>query len=68
MNWHSPYEQIEAFETLISGWGPPVVPTDSQSRTHSNSYARARMALALGKLNFACAVIGLIFINRACRQ
>ena len=26
------------------------------------------MALALGKLNFSCAVIGLTFINRACRQ
>jgi hypothetical protein len=28
----------------------------------------AKMALALGKLNFSCAVIGLTFINRACRQ
>jgi hypothetical protein len=26
------------------------------------------MALALGKLNFSCAVIGLTFINRTCRQ
>ena len=26
------------------------------------------MALALGKLNFSCAVIGLTFINHACRQ
>jgi hypothetical protein len=40
----------------------------SQSRTQSNACARARMALALGKLNFSCAVIGLTFINRACRQ
>jgi hypothetical protein len=24
--------------------------------------------LALGKLNFSCAVIGLTFINRTCRQ
>jgi hypothetical protein len=31
----------------------------SQSRTQSNACARARMALALGKLNFSCAVIGL---------
>ena len=30
-----------------------------QSRTQSNTCARARMALALGKLNFSCAVIGL---------
>jgi hypothetical protein len=29
---------------------------------------RARMALALGKLNFSCAMIGLTFVNRACRQ
>jgi hypothetical protein len=27
-----------------------------------------RMALSLGKLNFSCAVIGLTFINRTCRQ
>ena len=40
----------------------------TQSRTQSNACARARMALALGKLNFSCAVIGLTFINRACRQ
>jgi hypothetical protein len=40
----------------------------SQSRTQSNACARARMALALGKLNFSCAVIGLTFINRSCRQ
>ena len=40
----------------------------TQSRTQSNACARTRMALALGKLNFACAVIGLTFINRACRQ
>jgi hypothetical protein len=39
-----------------------------QSRTQSNACVRARMALALGKLNFSCAVIGLTFINRACRQ
>jgi hypothetical protein len=26
------------------------------------------MALALGKLNFSCAVIGLTFINRTCQQ
>jgi hypothetical protein len=31
-----------------------------QSRTQSNACARARMALALGKLNFSCAVIGLM--------
>jgi hypothetical protein len=31
----------------------------AQSRTQSNACARARMALALGKLNFSCAVIGL---------
>ena len=37
-----------------------------QSRTQSNACARARMAL--GKLNFSCAVIGLTFIIRACRQ
>ena len=30
-----------------------------QSRTQSNACARARMALALGKLNFSCVVIGL---------
>ena len=30
-----------------------------QSRTQSNACARARLALALGKLNFSCAVIGL---------
>ena len=30
-----------------------------QSRTQSNACARARMALALGKLNFSCTVIGL---------
>jgi hypothetical protein len=30
-----------------------------QSRTQSNACTRARMALALGKLNFSCAVIGL---------
>jgi hypothetical protein len=40
----------------------------NQSRTQSNACARARMALALGKLNFSCAEIGLTFINRACRQ
>ena len=34
----------------------------------SNACVRARMALALGKLNFSCAVIGLTFVNRACRQ
>ena len=39
----------------------------NQSRTQSNACARARMALALGKLNFPCAVIGLTFINRAYR-
>jgi hypothetical protein len=39
-----------------------------QSRTQSNACAQARIALALGKLNFSCAVIGLTFINRACRQ
>ena len=39
-----------------------------QSRTQSNACARARMALALGKLNFSCAVIGLTFVHRACRQ
>ena len=43
-------------------------PGKRQSRTQSNACARARMALALGKLNFSCAVIGLTFINRACRQ
>jgi hypothetical protein len=37
----------------------------TQSRTQSNACARARMALALGKLNFSCAVIGLTFTNRA---
>ena len=35
------------------------LPEDRQSRTQSNACARARMALALGKLNFSCAVIGL---------
>ena len=45
-----------------------VFPKSFQSRTQSNACARARMALALGKLNFSCAVIGLTFINRACRQ
>ena len=45
-----------------------LLPSISQSRTQSNACARARMALALGKLNFSCAVIGLTFINRACRQ
>ena len=39
-----------------------------QSRTQSNACAQARMALTLGKLNFSCAVIGLTFINHACRQ
>jgi hypothetical protein len=39
-----------------------------QSRTQSNACVRARMALALGKLNFSCAVIGLTFVNRGCRQ
>ena len=34
------------------------VPLAEQSRTQSNACARARMALALGKLNFSCAVIG----------
>ena len=34
-------------------------PVPPQSRTQSNACARARMALALGKLNFSCAVIGL---------
>ena len=34
-------------------------PVVMQSRTQSNANARARMALALGKLNFSCAVIGL---------
>ena len=43
-------------------------PVPSISYTQSNACARARMALALGKLNFSCAVIGLTFINRACRQ
>ena len=36
----------------------PVVRKPIQSRTQSNACARARMALALGKLNFSCAVIG----------
>jgi hypothetical protein len=45
-----------------------LMPPFCQSRTQSNACARARMALALGKLNFSCAVIGLTFINRACRQ
>jgi hypothetical protein len=40
----------------------------SQSRTQSNACARARMALALGKLNFSCAMIGLTFIIRTYRQ
>ena len=31
---------------------------EGQSRTQSNACAQARMALALGKLNFSCAVIG----------
>ena len=43
-------------------------PHSIQSRTQSNACARARMALAPGKLNFSCAVIGLTFVNRACRQ
>jgi hypothetical protein len=41
---------------------------DSQSRSQNNACARARMASALEKLNFSCAVIGLTFINRTCRQ
>ena len=32
-----------------------------QSRTQSNACARAMKALALGKYNFSCAVIGLTF-------
>ena len=40
----------------------------NQSRTQIDACARATMALALGKLNFSCAVIGLTFINRTCRQ
>jgi hypothetical protein len=47
---------------------PALVPPSLQSLTQSNACARARMALALGKLTFSCAVIGLTFINRACRQ
>jgi hypothetical protein len=39
-----------------------------QSRTQGNACARTRKVLALGKLNFSCAVIGLTFINSACRQ
>jgi hypothetical protein len=39
-----------------------------QSRTQSNASARTRKALALGKYNFSCAVIGLTFISSACRQ
>ena len=31
-----------------------------ENGTQSNACARARMALALGKLNFSCAVIGLM--------
>ena len=45
-----------------------VFPRKNQSCTQSNACARVRMALALGKLNFSCAVIGLTFINRTCRQ
>ena len=44
------------------------LPVDSQSRSQNNACARARMASALGKLNFSCAVIGLTFINSTCRQ
>jgi hypothetical protein len=40
-----------------------LVPT-----TQSNACARARKALALGKYNLPCAVIGLMFINSACQQ
>ena len=41
---------------VLEDAGLYVAPT--QSRTQSNACARARMALALGKLNFSCAVIG----------
>ena len=57
---NSIYSKTKATNKLYS--------TKNQSRTQSNACARARMALALGKLNFPCAVIGLTFINRACRQ
>ena len=42
---------------------PPHVPRGTQSRTQSNACARARMALAQGKLNFSCAVIGLRWLT-----
>ena len=38
------------------------------SYTQSNTCARAREALALGKYNFFCAVIGLTFIHSTCRH
>ena len=41
-------------------WSQCFHPSLVQSRTQSNACARARMALALGKLNFSCAVIGLM--------
>jgi hypothetical protein len=39
-----------------------------QFRTQSNAWVQVRKALALGKLNFSCAAIGLTFINSACWQ
>ena len=58
---------IPMYHTAVA-WDLNCKPVLEQSRTQSNACARARMALALGKLNFSCAVIGLTFVNRACRQ
>ena len=52
----SGYENGIDQNTVILG---VLQPRPRQSRTQSNACARARMALALGKLNFSCAVIGL---------
>ena len=55
MGQSHPHPQAQARAALTVALGQAV----EQSRTQSNACARARMALALGKLNFSCAVIGL---------
>jgi hypothetical protein len=70
--------RFSTFPNILTGVGciysffvfatTPLYHGHFQSRSQSNACARARVALALVKLNFSCAVIGLTFINRTCRH
>jgi hypothetical protein len=54
-----PLNNLTKIASQNANW-PNLIPNNDQSRTQSNACARARMALALGKLIFSCAVIGLM--------